>query len=167
MLLIQITLGTSILLCALVAGLVFTFAIIVMPGIKSLADRDFLRTFVVMDRVIQNNQPVFIFVWLGSAVSVVTLAILGIWQLDGLNRVIAVFLPAIYLLGVQLPTFVINIPLNNQLQQLDLDRMSEVELSSARREFESRWTRWNSIRTVLATMVSAGLIFLAFNLASR
>ena len=76
---IQFVLAVSILLCSLVAGLVLTFAIIVMPGIKSLKDRDFLRAFVVMDRVIQNNHPVFMFVWLGSAAAVIVLAILAIW----------------------------------------------------------------------------------------
>ena len=45
----------------------FTFAIIVMPGTKTLGDLGFLKAFKAMDRVIQDNQPVFILVWLGSA----------------------------------------------------------------------------------------------------
>ena len=47
------------LLCSLVAGLVFAFAVVVMPGIKDLKDGEFIRAFQVMDRVIQNNQPLF------------------------------------------------------------------------------------------------------------
>ena len=38
-------------LCALVAGLLFTFAVVAMPGLKNLSDREFIRAFQVMDRV--------------------------------------------------------------------------------------------------------------------
>lgn len=58
-LIFQISLGLATLLCSLVAGFLFSFAIVVMPGISDLNDREFLRAFQVMDRVIQNNQPVF------------------------------------------------------------------------------------------------------------
>ena len=161
---ISIVLAVSILLSALVAGLVFAFAVIVMPGIKSLDDRDFLRAFGVMDRVIQNNQPMFMLVWLGSAVAVIALAMLSLWQLAGGNQILAIVLAGMYLLGVQAPTIAINIPLNNKLQALDLDRMSNDELANFRQEFETRWNRWNTNRTVVATVVSAGLILLALNL---
>ena len=163
MVLAQICLAASILLCSLVAGLVFAFAVVIMPGIKSLDDREFLRAFVVMDRVIQNNDPLFLAVWLGSAVSVIALAVLGLWCFNGLALYLVVTCSATYLLGVQLPTIVVNIPLNNRLQALDLDAMSDAEISLARREFEDRWTLWNSIRTVVATVVSIGFIVVAIN----
>ena len=160
----EIALAVSTLLCSLVAGLVFAFAIVIMPGIKVLDDFNFLQAFKVMDRVIQNNQPVFIFVWLGSAAAVIVLALLSIWQLTGVNRVLAIVCSAVFLLGVQLPTVTINIPLNNRLQSLDLDAMEESELHEARKEFESRWNLWNSIRTGVATVATAGLIILALRL---
>ena len=59
-------------LCSLVAGFLFAFAVVAMPGIGKLSDREFVRAFQVMDRVIQNNQPIFILVWVGSVVSLVT-----------------------------------------------------------------------------------------------
>ena len=51
----------------LVAGFVFAFAVVVMPGLGTLPDRDFLRAFKRVDGVIQDNQPLFILVWVGSA----------------------------------------------------------------------------------------------------
>ena len=62
---LRLGLSVSTLLCALVAGLVLAFAIVVMPGIRHLNDHDYLQAFKVMDRVIQNNHPVFMVVWLG------------------------------------------------------------------------------------------------------
>ena len=162
--LIQFAVLVSALLCSLVAGLVFTFAIVVMPGIKSLGDLGFLQSFKAMDRVIQNNQPIFILVWLGSAVILLVSTVLGIWQLEGLDRILLVVACAIYLFGVHLPTVTINIPLNNHLQSQDLDTMTEPELLETRTRFESRWLRWNTIRTVLAILTTTLLLVLLIRL---
>ena len=123
----QIALILATFLCSLVAGLLFVFAIVVMPGIRSLNDREFIRAFQVMDGVIQNNQPIFVLVWIGSVVALVASAVLGIsiGQLDGAGRLLIIFAALAYLLGVQLPTVTINIPLNNKLQTLDVDAMNE------------------------------------------
>ena len=59
----QIVLILAAFLCSLVAGFVFAFALVVMPGIKGLGDREFIRAFQVMDGIIQNNQPIFLLVW--------------------------------------------------------------------------------------------------------
>ena len=52
----------SILFCSLVAGLLFGFAVVVMPGIAKLADKEYLLAFKHMDGIIQNNQPLFVLV---------------------------------------------------------------------------------------------------------
>ncbi|MGB5425029.1 MAG: hypothetical protein WBN03_22880, partial [Desulfobacterales bacterium] len=64
----QAALILATFLCSLVAGFLFAFSVVVMPGIRSLNDREFIRAFQVMDRVIQNNQPIFMLVWIGSVV---------------------------------------------------------------------------------------------------
>jgi len=43
----------STLLCALVTGFIFTYAVVVMPGFAKLDDRDFIRAFQVTDGVIK------------------------------------------------------------------------------------------------------------------
>ena len=137
---IVLTLATF--LCSLVAGFLFAFAVVAMPGLGSLGDRDFLRAFQVMDRVIQNNQPLFMAVWIGSVVAVVTATVLGIGQMDGLPRLLMVCATVGYLVGVQLPTITINVPLNNKLQRLDVSAMND-----ARVEGDSR-----GVRTALEPM---------------
>ena len=69
----QLALILATLLCSLAAGLLFAFAIVVMPGIGSLNNRGFLRAFQLMDGMIQNNQPVFILVWVGSIMALLVL----------------------------------------------------------------------------------------------
>ena len=156
----QIVLIIAAFLCSLVAGFLFAFAVVVMPGIKSLNDKDYIRAFQVMDLVIQNNQPVFMLVWIGSLVALIASVVIGFAQLDGTGRVLMVVTTLVYLLGVQLPTITINIPLNNKLQSLDVNASEQTTLKTARDGFEPRWNRWNLIRTVLSCLVSALLIVL-------
>ncbi len=160
----QAALILATFLCSMVAGFLFAFAVVVMPGIGSLNDREFIRAFQVMDRVIQNNQPIFMLVWVGSVVILVTSAVLGIGQLDGIERLLLIFAVLAYLLGVQLPTVTINIPLNNKLQTLDADTMNETAQKTARKDFEPLWNRWNSIRAALSSLASGLLITLLFKL---
>ena len=160
----QIALIVATLLCSLVAGFVFAFAVVVMPGIKGLPDREFIRAFRVMDGVIQNNQPMFVFVWVGSVVVLVATAVLGFGELDGEGRLLMIVATLIYILGVQVPTFTINVPLNNRLQALDVDAVNDTARKGARTDFEPRWTRWNSIRTALASLVSTLLMILLLRL---
>ena len=160
----EIALILATLLCSLVAGLTFVFAVVVMPGIGSLNDREFIRAFQVIDGVIQNNQPAFVFVWIGSVVALVTSAVLGIGQLDGDGRLLIILATLTYLLGVQLPTVTINIPLNNKLQTLEVDELDETTQKAARKDFEPRWNLWNSIRAAFASVASALLIILLFRL---
>ena len=160
----QIPLILATFLCSLVAGLLFVFALVVMPGIRRLNDREFIRAFQVMDGVIQNNQPIFVLVWVGSVVALVASAGLGIWQLDGAGRLLVIFASLAYLLGVQLPTVTINIPLNNKLQTLDVDVMNGTTQKAARKDFEPRWNLWNSIRAAFASLASALLMILLFAL---
>ena len=158
---LSISLAVSILLCGLVAGLVFTFAVVVMPGIKTLNDHDFLQAFKVMDRIIQKNHPLFVVVWLGSVLAILALCLLGIFKLQGMDRFLIIISTATYLLGVQLPTVAINVPLNNQLQQRNLDALKNDGLKVARESFEPRWVLWNAIRTILAILATVTLIIVA------
>ena len=154
----------AIFLCSLVAGFLFAFAVVAMPGIKALPDRDFLRAFKVMDRVIQNNQPLFVVVWIGSILLILLAAVIGFTLLEASVRLILLIAVFLYLFGVQLPTVTINIPLNNKLQTLKLDELNEAALKEARAAFEPRWNRWNSFRTFISSLVSFLLILLLFNL---
>jgi uncharacterized membrane protein len=160
----QIVLILATFLCSLAAGLLFTFAIVVMPGIGRLSSREFIHAFQVIDRVIQNNQPIFMLVCVGSVVALVTSTVLGIIKVDGVERLLIISAALVYLLGVQLPTIAVNVPLNNKLQTLKVDAINESTQNVARKDFESRWNRWNSIRTVFASLVSALLIVLLFRL---
>ena len=155
-----ISLMAATLLCTLVTGFILIFAIVVMPGIGTLQDREFLHAFQVMDRVIQEKQPLFVAIWIGSAVMLIVAALLGLAALEGMSRLLLIATAIIYLLGAQLPTVLVNIPLNNRLQTLNMAALAHPEQITERNHFEPRWTHWNKIRTIFASLASIILITL-------
>lgn len=151
-------LGLATLSTTLVAGLVFTFAVVIMPGIGKLDDRGFVRAFQVIDGVIQKGQPLFVVVWLGSILSLFAVSVLGLWQLEGWPKWLLLAANIIYLAAVQLPTFTINVPLNNQIQTVDVAEVSDTAVAEARQRFEVDWNRANGFRSVAAIIVSGIMI---------
>lgn len=160
MTLFQALLVLATFLCSLVAGFLFAFAVVIMPGIRTLDDGSFIRAFQVIDRVIQQNQPLFMFVWVGSVLCLLAASVFGLWALGGANRLLLIAAALVYLLCVQLPTATINIPLNNALQTLAPSTMSETMRKHARDGFERRWNRWNAIRTACASLTAVLLLIL-------
>lgn len=158
----QTSLILSVFLCSLVAGFLFAYAIVVMPGIRTLNDREFIKTFQVTDRIIQNNHPIFMLVWVGSIIAILVSAISGFGGLEGIDRFLLTLATAAYVIGVQGSTIAVHLPLNNKLQTLDVDTINEAELKVARNAFEPRWNRSNVVRTTIASSVSVMLIILLF-----
>ena len=161
---LHITLIFSILFCSLVAGLLFGFAIVVMPGIAKLTDKEYLLAFKHMDGIIQNNQPLFILVWAGSILSVIVTLVLGVMNLNGMQMYLLSTASVLYLLGVQLPTFRFNIPLNNSLQSLNIEKLNETESTLFRSNFEASWNRWNRFRTVNSIVTVSIFLLVLFRI---
>lgn len=143
---------TATLLVALTTGIVYAFAVVVMPGLRALPDKEFLTGFKVMDRVIQDNDPLFLLAWVGGLVSLIAAAALNALAFEGPDRWLLIAALATYLLGVQAPTFLVNVPLNNRLQAIDVQALSPADLKSEREAFEARWVFWNRFRTAFGVM---------------
>lgn len=158
--LFSIVLVVATLLVALTAGLLFSFAVVAMPGLKNLNDGEFIRAFQEMDGIIQNNHPLFILVWVGSVLLLVVAAVIGFVQLESLPRNLLLAATVLYIVGVQVPTIVLNIPRNNNIQAVDVDTANAAALHQARIEFEDVWNRSNQFRTVMSIIVTTILLIL-------
>lgn len=156
----SILLTIATLCCSLVAGITLIFAIVIMPGLRTLGDRGFLQGFKAIDRIIQNNQPVFLLVWLGSGLALIAAAALGFRALAGIDRVLLTAALIIYLPGVQFATAWVNVPLNNRLQQLNLSQLDAEGITQAATDFAPRWIFWNNVRTCLAALTTILLLLI-------
>ena len=155
---LDISLIFTILLCSLVSGFIFTYSIVVMPGLSNLNDKDFLKAFQVTDAVIQNNQPLFMFTWIGSIVAILTTIVASFITVGLLESWLIILVGAAYLLGVQGITVAIHIPLNNHIQKLNIEELNDKTLAYERKNFEAKWNFFNKIRTFVGISASSLLL---------
>ena len=149
-----ISLIFAILFCSLVGGFIFTYSIIVMPGLSNLNNKDFLKAFQVTDAVIQKNQPFFMFTWIGSIVAILTTIVASLIIVGLSEAWIIILLGAAYLVGVQGITVAIHIPLNNHIQKLNIEELDDKTLADEHMKFETKWNFFNIIRTGIAISIS-------------
>ena len=157
---LNISLFFSTLLCSLVTGFILTYAIVVMPGLSKLDDKEFIKAFQVTDGIIQNNQPIFILIWVGSIISVVSTIIISIFTLGILEGWKIIFVSLVYLIGVQAITIIIHLPLNKRIQNIDINSTNLQSLNEERKNFETKWNYFNNIRTVIAFLVTLFFLFI-------
>ena len=157
---LDITLIFSITLCSLVSGFILTYSIVVMPGLSNLNDKDFLKAFQVTDAIIQNNQPVFMFTWIGSILAVLATIFVSLVSIGFAETWLIVLVAFVYLLGVQGITVAIHIPLNNHIQRIKIEDLNDEALADQRQKFETKWNFFNYIRTSIAISVSVLLLIL-------
>ena len=158
--LLDISLIFSILSCSLVGGFIFTYAIVVMPGLSNLNDKDFLRAFQQTDAIIQNNQPLFMLTWIGSIVAMLTTILVSLVSVGLSETWLIVLVGVAYLMGVQGITVVIHIPLNNHIQKVKIEELNDKMLADERLKFEKKWNFFNNIRTGISISVSLLLLIL-------
>jgi uncharacterized membrane protein len=135
-----------------------------MPGFSKLNDKDFIRAFQVTDNIIQNNQPLFMLIWIGSILSVISTIVFSIFNINADYSIFIIVTGFIYLIGVQGLTISIHIPLNNNIQKIDVDKEDELKLNEVRKEFEIKWNYYNRIRTVVAFTVTTLLMLILLNI---
>ena len=158
--LLDITLIFSILFCSLVSGFIFTYAIVVMPGLSNLNNKDFLRAFQVTDAVIQNKQPLFMFIWIGSIVVILSTIVVSLVSIGLSKAWLIVLIGIVYLFGVHGITVTIHIPLNNHIQNINIEKLNERSIADERINFEKRWNFFNYIRTAVAISTSFSLLII-------
>ena len=150
----------SALSCGMVTGFILTYAIVVMPGLSKLTDRNFLRAFQVTDGIIQNNQPLFMLIWVGSIISVISTIFTSIVYVGFPQASLTLLVCIIYLVGVQGVTITIHIPLNNRVQNLQVDKLDDQAASQERSVFEPKWNRFNYIRSGVGFLVCLAFLLI-------
>ena len=119
---LEVSLICSTLLCTLVTGFTLLYAVVIMPGLSKLDDKEFIRAFQLTDSVIQDNQPLFILIWLGSVISVVGAILSSIISVGLPEAWLIVFVGVVYLLAVQGITLSVHLPLNNRIKKINIEK---------------------------------------------
>ncbi|MEL6535156.1 MAG: DUF1772 domain-containing protein [Bacteroidota bacterium] len=139
----------SLILTGLSAGLFYAWSVSVIPGTRKLTDLTYLETMQSINRAILN--PAFFAIFFGS---LILLGISSIYQFQSHREVFGLMLAAavVYLIGTVGVTGLGNVPLNNQLDAMDLGEASTTKLAEFRAHYESQWNWWHSLRTAFAVL---------------
>jgi uncharacterized membrane protein len=152
---------TTLLLTGAVAGVFFAYSVSVMMGLDAIRPEQAIAAMRGINDKIQNAVflTAFLLTPVAAGVTGVLLLVLG-QRTAG----IVFFLAAgAYVLGALVPSFAVNIPMNDTL---DAARPPAAEAARVWSDYSSRWTLWNHVRTV-AGLVSLGLAGLGLFLWGR
>jgi uncharacterized membrane protein len=143
----------------LMAGLLFAFSNFVM---KSLAQIPAEHGMYAMQRInIEIINPVFLLVFVGTAVMSVALFVGALLGSDTPARLWLIAGAVFYLLGVIGITAAFNIPLNNFIASLPASAAE-----SSWPNYVTSWLRWNHVRTAFAVAASASFVVGALRLTN-
>ena len=137
----------AVILTGLSAGLFYAWSVSVIPGTEKVSDLTYLETMQSINRAILNFA--FFSIFFGS---ILFLSIASIYQLH--NNMLTFWLmlasSVIYLLGTVGVTALGNVPLNNELEALNLAEIGSIKLKEFRTYYELNWNKFHLIRTVFA-----------------
>ena len=150
----------AIISTGVMSGIFFTWTNAVKPGIGTLNNISYLTAFKAMNKVILN--PLFYIVFI---LPVLMIPISAYMCYGSPNFYVFKLLFAttlIYLFGVFIVTINGNIPINELLENIDLQKIPETELSSLRENIETKWNNFNLIRTISSFISFSLLVFCLF-----
>lgn len=139
---------TSLLSIALIAGLFFTWSNSIMPGLKQLPTKNFLLAMQMLNRAILN--PSFLITFLIPVALLPLNCYLQFKEAVGVKFYFLLLACMFYVFGVFLVTMIVNVPINESLDKLDILRANDKDLLYQRIKFENRWIPFNTTRAICA-----------------
>lgn len=135
------------------AGLFYSYACSVMPGLARADDRSFVEVMQQINAAILNGW--FMLSFLGALVLICVAGVLELRGGGGSRRVLLwIAAAAVFQLAMLVITGVVNVPLNNRLAAAGApDRIADPP--AVRAAFETTWVRWNLVRALTCTAAFA------------
>jgi uncharacterized membrane protein len=146
--------------CGLIAGVFFAFSAFIMAALARLPPAHGVAAMQSINVVVLN--PVFLGVFLGTAIGCVLLAVAAALAWDRPGAALLLGGGLAYLLGTVFVTMRCNVPRNEALARVDPAGPAAAALW---REYLRGWTRWNHVRTIAAGLALASLMLALRRLA--
>lgn len=147
----------TILLTGLSAGLFYAWEVSVITGTKRVGDLVYVETMQSINRAIIN--PAFMLIFLGSFF----MQVLSLFQFKTSPVFVYILIGTlIYFGGTLLVTGLGNVPLNDALDVLSIDSLSDIELHQKRMAYESKWNFYHTLRTIFSVLSFIVLLLAAF-----
>lgn len=144
-------------LTGLLAGLFYAFHVAIVPGLRSATATQHLAAMQGINAKIQN--PVFFLSFFGPTLLLPLAAYLHRGKPEFAMLVLAA---GLFIVGANGVTMVVHLPLNEEIDKVAVNQISDAEAEPIRTDYQgpdTRWMRWHTVRT-LTTTASAALVFI-------
>jgi uncharacterized membrane protein len=156
----NISLNASLILTGLSAGLFYAWSVSVIPGTQKIDDLSYLNTMQSINREILN--PAFFVVFFGSLIALICTTYFT-YSISTKVFWLLVITTLTYLIGTVGVTGMGNVPLNNELEAINITKLSTKEIAAFREHYEWRWNKLHFYR-MLFSVLSFIMTLVAFNI---
>jgi uncharacterized membrane protein len=139
--------------CALMAGLFFAFSVSIMNALSRMPSASGIAAMQSINIAIVN--PVFLIVFLGTAITCLLAVIIAITVWNHPNSKLQLIGGLVYLFGSLLVTVIFNIPKNNALAVVDA---VDPQSAAVWHEYLRSWSAWNHVRGLAALGATVALL---------
>ena len=151
-----LTLTLATLTTGLISGFFYAYACSVTLGHALLADEPYLEAMQAINATVRNG--VFAFSFFGAVLAVLLALAVHAPRPRSRRFVLVALAAALYIGGGFLVTFLINVPMNEELARVSVRELGPAALARVREGYEGPWNFWNGVRTAFSTLAFLALI---------
>ena len=142
----------------LTAGLLYSYACSINPGLGQVPDETYLRAMQSINRAILN--PVFFLSFMGTLFLLPATTLLHAGHPGSLRFLCLLGASVLYIGGVIGVTALGNIPLNKALDAFNISSATAQQMADQRAAFETPWNNLHLVRT-WASIIALALVIIA------
>ncbi len=152
-----LALSAAILTTGLISGFFYAYACSVSLGLALLPDEQYIEAMQAINATVRNG--VFAFSFFGAVFSLLVALALHSTRPRSRRFILVALAAMLYIGGGFMVTFLVNVPMNEELAQVGETVFADPEtLAQVRAEYEGPWNFWNGVRTVFSSLAFLALI---------
>ena len=152
----QLTLTLATLTTGLIAGFFYAYASSVTLGHALLPDEQYIEAMQAINATVRNG--LFAFSYFGAVLSLLLALAIHAPRLRSRRFLLIALAAVLYIGGGFMLTFLVNVPMNEELARVSVGELGPAALAQIREEYEGPWNFYNGVRTVFSSLAFLALI---------
>jgi len=150
----SLSLVAATLTTGLIAGFFYAYACSVTLGLARLPDEHYVEAMQAINATVRNG--VFAFSFFGAVLSLLVTLAVHAPRPSSRSFILIVLAAVLYIGGGFMMTFLMNVPMNEELARVG--EATPESFAAVRADYEGLWNFWNGVRTVFSSLAFLALI---------
>ena len=151
-----LTLTLATITTGLIAGFSYAYACSVTLGLALLPDEQYVEAMQAINATVRNG--LFAFSFFGAVLSLLLALAVHASRLRSRRFLLVALAAVLYIGGGFMVTFLINVPMNEELARVSVGELGPAALAEVREDYEGPWNFWNGARTLFSSLAFVALI---------